>query len=223
MNITRPDYASASVIGKHISICSATLRRWSESGRISSIQKDGSGRHLYKVSDVEREVGLSTSRQHNQEKESIAYARVSSQTQKADLDRQVGDLKKLYPGHRIISDIGSGLNFKRPGFVSMVDAVLQGRVKRIVVMHRDRLCRFGADLLERIFEKTGVELVVHDRSETTNSSMSQTAELADDLIAVTTFFTARHNGQRSSQNRKRRRQEEGQNTLQDKVAKSVSQ
>ena len=69
-------------------------------------------------------------------------------------------------------------------------------------MHKDRLCRYGTELVEFIFKKTGTRLLVYGQHETTN-----TQELADDLLAITTVFVARNNGQRSAANRKRRRQQ----------------
>ena len=89
-------------------------------------------------------MGLSS--QENQEtKKGIIYARVSSSHQKAagDLQRQIDDLKAVYPEHEIISDVGSGLNFKRIGFKTLLERVHKGTVSEVVVRHKDRLCRYG--------------------------------------------------------------------------------
>ena len=93
---------------------------------------------------------------------------------------------------------------ERKGFKTLLDAVVDGLVEEVVVMHRDRLCRFGADLLDSIFAKTGTKLVVHCSPD---GPEDDSRELADDLLAVTTVFVARHNGRRSADNRRRRSRE----------------
>ena len=79
-------------------------------------------------------------------KRSYIYARVSSAKQKGDLDRQIQDLQEAYPGHIVIRDIASGVNFKRKGLQTILEHVLSGLVNEVVVMRRDRLARIGADL-----------------------------------------------------------------------------
>jgi predicted site-specific integrase-resolvase len=134
---------------------------------------------------------------------SYIYARVSSAKQRNDLDRQIDDLKKAYPGHDIIKDVASGVNFKRKGLQTLLEHVLAGLVSEIVVMHRDRLARIGCDLLEFIFNKAGTKLVVHG----TDEDAEDHHDLADDLLAVTTLFVASYNGRRAAENRKRRRED----------------
>lgn len=136
-------------------------------------------------------------------KRSYIYARVSSAKQKGDLDRQIQDLQEAYPGHVVIRDIASGVNFKRKGLQTILEHVLSGLVNEVVVMHRDRLARIGADLLEFIFSKVGTKLVVHG----TNADAEDKHDLADDLLAVTTLFVASYNGRRAAENRKRRKEE----------------
>ena len=140
-----------------------------------------------------------------EEKSRIIYARVSSSHQKkaGDLQRQIDDLAQVYPEHEVISDVGSGLNYKRRGFKAILDRVHQGMVDEVVVRHKDRLCRYGLELVEWILEKAGTRLVV--LSQSADQEPDATRELADDLLAITTVFVARHNGQRSAENRRRRK------------------
>jgi len=133
--------------------------------------------------------------------ENIIYARVSSVHQQEDLQRQIQDLRTAYPNHTVLSDVGSGLNFKRKGLQTLLERVLRGVVQEVVVMHKDRLCRYGVELLEFVFKETGTKFVVHGQDEEAND----TRELADDLLAITTVFVARHNGRRSAANRRRRK------------------
>jgi predicted site-specific integrase-resolvase len=141
--------------------------------------------------------------QHPIEKRSYIYARVSSAKQQGDLDRQIEDLQKAYPGYTLIQDIGSGVNFKRKGLQTILGHALTGMVGEVAIMHRDRLARIGYDLLEFIFTKTSAKLVVHGTDE---ADADGKHDLADDLLAVTTLFVASHNGRRAAENRKRRRE-----------------
>ena len=136
-------------------------------------------------------------------KQGCIYARVSSSKQRGDLDRQVADLQKAFPGHIIIRDVASGVNFKRKGLQTLLEHVLTGMVSEVVVSHRDRLARIGCDLLEFIFTKAGTKLVVHGTDEDAEGKH----DLASDLFAVTTLFVASYNGRRAVENRKRRRKE----------------
>jgi len=132
----------------------------------------------------------------------VRCARVSSEHQRPDLIRQIADLEASHPDHNeTISDVCSGLNWKRRGFVALLDAVHAGSVEEVVVMHKDRLCRFGIEFVEWILSKAGCRLVVHCDDDAKND----TTELADDLLAVVTVFVARHNGNRSAENRRRRK------------------
>jgi predicted site-specific integrase-resolvase len=148
---------------------------------------------------VESYLGCERTQENNKKK--IIYARVSSNHQKEDLQRQIQDLQAAYSEHQTIQDIGSGLNFKRKGLQTILEQTMQGSVSEVVVMHRDRLCRYGIEIIEQIFSQTRTKLVVHCKAE----GVSSQQELAGDLLAITTIFVARHNGQRSAANRKRRR------------------
>lgn len=132
----------------------------------------------------------------------ICYARVSSPHQKGDLERQCDHLHQQCPDHELVRDIGSGINWKRPGLLALLDSVCEGSVAEVVVTHRDRLARIGVELLEWLFQRFGTRLVVLSNVE---HGITETDELRDDLLAIVTFFVARNNGRRSAANRKRRR------------------
>jgi putative resolvase len=149
---------------------------------------------------------VSFSRQREGWKRRICYARVSSVHQKEDLERQVEDLRRKCPNHEIIQDIGSGLNWHRKGFEKMMKDVMDGKVEEIVCTHKDRLCRFGFELVEMICQKFGVSITVLNVNNTKSQDYQQ--ELAEDLLAVVNVFVAKNNGKRSSENRKRRKREE---------------
>ena len=147
-------------------------------------------------------LGDSEGKEDKDNKKGVIYARVSSSHQKeaGDLKRQIEDLQESYPEYNVIKDVGSGLNFKRPGLQALLEQVYSGTVSEVVVRHKDRLCRYGLEILEFIFKKAGTKLVV-----LSNEQETSTKELADDLLAITTVFVARHNGQRSAENRRKRK------------------
>lgn len=162
-----------------------TLNLWEKEGKIQATKtKGGHHRYLYHVPTQEN---------IPQEKKSYIYARVSSSKQKNDLQRQIAFIKKTYPNHDVIQDIGSGINFKRPGLQALLERVFTGHVSEIVVAHRDRLARFGFDLLLYIFKRFQVPLRIMSDS----GIQEPTNELAKDLFSIITVFSARYYGSRS--------------------------
>jgi len=100
-----PQYASAKEVQKKYEISSATLRRWNTHGDVASIRTPGNHR-LYNLDQIETIFHMKREAQ----KRRICYARVSSSHQKEDLERQIEDLRRKYPNHEIVRDVGSGLN-----------------------------------------------------------------------------------------------------------------
>ena len=100
--------------------------------------------------------------------------------------------KENYPTYEIISDIGSGINWKRRGFQSLLERVNRGDIEEVVVFHKDRMARFGFDLVESIFKLNNTELKIHEREE--NKSCEE--ELAEDLMSIVTHFSCRQMGKR---------------------------
>jgi predicted site-specific integrase-resolvase len=161
-----------------LGVCSGTLRNWDRQGKIKTMRTPG-GIRLYDVSSV---VSATTR---------IIYARVSSRNQKDDLENQIAFLKNRYPNHELITDIGSGLNFKRKGFNALLERILSGDVAEIVVTHKDRLCRFGFELIESIAKKYNCRIVVLDESQ-----LSPQTELVQDLLSIIHVFSCRLYGLR---------------------------
>lgn len=165
-----------------------SLRKFADNGTIKSIRTPG-GQRLFEVDEYLR---LNTSAQ------SICYCRVSSQKQRDDLQRQIERMQSIYPEAEIIKDIGSGLNFKRKGLQAILERLLQGDKLRIVVSHRDRLARFGYDIIEFLVNRNGGEIVVLDHFVST----SKESELTADLLAILHHFSCRMHGARSHQSKK---------------------
>jgi len=190
-------YMTSKHIRQKYDISNSGLRRWAEQGRVSCKRLPG-GKRIYLRDDILQLLG-DNDKQPTQ-KEKVIYARVSSSHQKEDLERQIQDLRYSHPSHRVISDIGSGLNFQRRGLQALLDLVFKRAVEEVVVAFRDRLCRFAFELLESIFKSHGVRLVVHGGEEECGTEN----ELAEDLLSVVNFFVARNNGRRSAGNRRKR-------------------
>ena len=164
-----------------------TLRRMADAGEIGSIRTKGGHRRYNVIAylEGESEPTLAT----------VCYCRVSSTKQKDDLERQVVLLRSIYPEAEVIRDIGSGLNFKRKGFVALLDRLLGGDKLTLVVAHRDRLCRFGFELIQHFVEQNGGELVVLD-----NTVHSPEEELTADLLSILHVFSCRMHGLRRYSN-----------------------
>jgi len=152
---------------------------------------------LYDVSSFQKK----EEKEKLQQKTGYVYARVSSPKQKKDLDRQIQTLQKKYPQYIVITDIGSGINFRRKGLQKLLQHASQGLVAEVVVTHRDRLCRFAFELLEYVFSLFQTRLLVLNKDEEQQHGMQ---ELSEDLMAINTVFICRMQGKRAAENRKLR-------------------
>jgi len=192
-------YITAKRIRKDYDISTSCLRKWASKGQVEVRLLPG-GKRLYKQADIYQILGEN---QHVPQKESIIYARVSSSHQKEDLERQIQELQRAYPNHRVISDIGSGLNFQKKGLQTLLELVFNRTVQEVVVAYKDRLCRIGFDLFETIFRSHQVRLLVQNQT-----LGGRQEELDEDLLSIVNVFVAKNNGRRSANNRKRRREEQ---------------
>ena len=192
-----------------------TLRKYADNYKIKSYRNLAGQRLLHKLSlqafcsthHVSTEIPKSC-------KESFIYARVSSKKQHDDLLRQIHFLqsrKPLYANYRVIQDIASGINFKRKGLQTILEACLRGTVGEVVVAHRDRLARFGYDLIAFLVERSGGVVTVIDDQK--NKSSEQ--ELSEDLMSIVHVYCCKHMGRRSYQTRN----ESNQDTSQDQPGK----
>jgi predicted site-specific integrase-resolvase len=128
------------------------------------------------------------------------YARVSSKKQLDDLERQVDFIRKNKPEYNtyiIISDVASGINFKRKGLETILDSCIQRTIGEIVVAHRDRLCRFAFELLKLFIEKSGGKITVLDDER--NKSTEQ--DLSEDLLSIIHIYSCRQMGKRKYKNK----------------------
>ena len=198
-----PPREAARILG----VSTQTLRAWHRQGTILAEQCP-SGHRRYIIPTKGPSIDQGTEGRNDEPIVDVVYARVSSRKQRGDLERQIATLRSLRPGYRIISDVGSGLNFKRAGLINLLDLAFSRRLGNVVVTHRDRLARFGFELVEHIFSRHGAVLTVLHPPQV-NSVDGGTSELADDLLAIVTVFAARHHGRRSHSGGRRRRSDDG--------------
>lgn len=174
-----------------------TLRRWELEGKLIP-ERTASGHRRYDLGKLKPELIHSAS----DERRTIAYARVSSHDQKADLERQKQALE-LYCAKQgwafeIVADLGSGMNYYKKGLKRLLNDVVAGRLGRLVITHKDRLLRFGAELVFAICEAKQVEVVILNQGEDTTFE----EDLAKDVLEIITVFSARLYGSRSRKNQK---------------------
>lgn len=120
----------------------------------------------------------------------IVYARVSSRKQVDDLTRQASYLQNRYPTAALITDVGSGINYERPGFKTILERLFKGDVKQVVVAHSDRFSRFGFSFFQWLFTQFDAELLALD------VHGSDGDDLVADIMEIFTVFTARYHGRR---------------------------
>ena len=178
-------YVCGAEVKKILGVADATLREWADTGKIKSFRTPG-GQRRYEVSEMFKGPTAIT-----KPKNGIVYARVSSGKQRDDLDRQVAFLRIMYPDHIVITDIASGINWKRKGLKTILELANKGDIYEVVVAARDRLCRFAFELIEHTLSINSVRITVLNASE-----MSPEQELSDDLLSIVQIFCCRRNGKR---------------------------
>ena len=163
-----------------LGVCMNTLRKMADDGRIETIRVSGQRRY-----NVDVYLGL------QQRQSTICYCRVSSHKQRDDLERQVAFMQERYPQAEVVKDIGSGINFKRKGLKAILERAMHGDKLLLVVAHRDRLARFGVELIKQVIEFNGGQLVV-----LSEDSLSPPEELTKDLLNIIHAFSYRMPGLR---------------------------
>jgi len=119
--------------------------------------------------------------------------RVSSAAQKNDLERQKLYMQKRYPKHLLIEDIGSGLNFNRRGLRKIIKYAISGQLEELVVAYKDRLARFGFELIEDLIkEYSNGRIIILNK----NKDLEPEEELVKDMLQIMNIFTAKMNGLR---------------------------
>ena len=175
---------------KLLGVSVVTIRRWCASGKM---------KEKYRTAGNHRRFCLSLLRRLRGESEGglvVGYASVSSHDQKKDLSTQAERLRAR-GCDTVITDLGSGLNCRKAGLKKLIKTILSGEMSRLVITHKDRLLRFGHELIFYLCRCFGVLVTVTEESE----KIAFEEELTRDVITLMTVFSARLYGRRSHQNR----------------------
>lgn len=171
-----------------VSVC--TVRRWCQAGKIAEAFRTAGGHRRFSLAQLRQLLGL------NDQRQTVGDARVSSHDQKSDLTTQANRLAGV--SDRVIGDLGSGLNCKKPGLRKLIAALLNHEVSTLYLTHTDRLVRFGHELIFQVCRWAGTDVVVLDDSK----EIPFEQELCQDVLTLMTVFSARLYGKRSHKNRK---------------------
>jgi len=165
-----------------------TLYKLAEKKEIESV-KIGS-RQLYNVNKYLQSKKIINI---NQIRRKICYCRVSSSKQKEDLNRQIEQMTKKYPEYELIKDIGSGLNMNREGLNKIIDYAIKGEIEILVIAYKDRLVRFGYEMIERLIKEYSDGVI---RVENAKEEETPMIELSKDIVSIMNVYVAKMNGLR---------------------------
>lgn len=189
------EYLSIGKMAKSLGVTEQTLRNWDKLGKLKPAYVAESGYRYYSEEQLAKVKGLFY--EESNEKYVVGYCRVSTRKQSENLDRQIECVKQfcIAKGYsfKIITDIGSGINYNNKGLQDLLLAVMNNEVSKIVIMYKDRLVRFGFELIEFICKYHNVEIEIIDLTD-----KSEQEEFVEDLIQIITIFSARLNGKRAN-------------------------
>ena len=188
---------------EYLNVSIDTLRKWDKYNKLKPLETAG-GHRRYDTDTLDDFIGKKKKDLEETYIICATYARVSSneQNQKGDLDRQSQRLseycaKKGLLVTYIIKDVGSGLNDNRSGFNKLTELIIQKKVNKLVVEHKDRLTRFQFNFIKKMFESYGCEVVVIN-----DIDVSSEEELATDIISLMASFSGKFYGRRSAEKKK---------------------
>ena len=190
-------YYSIGETSKLIGVTIQTLRNWDKTGHLKPHHVADSGFRYYSQEQINKYLGI---KQSHTNKIVIGYCRVSSARQKDDLYRQIENMTtyliKQGKPFEIISDIGSGINYNKDGLHELIQKIESESVSKVVVLYKDRLLRFGFELIEYIASLHNCEIEIIDATERTEEQ-----ELVEDLVQIITVFSCRLQGKRAKKTR----------------------
>ena len=192
-------YLSINKVSKILGVTPQTLRNWDKSGYFKPEQTRNNGYRYYSQTQIDNFIEK-RSKDKYKNRINVGYCRVSTTKQKEDLKRQADNLnlylKSLNQSYQIIKDIGSGINYNKKGLKELITLICKHKVDTVYVLSKDRLVRFGFELIEYFAELNDCRIVVLD-----NEDKSKEQELVEDLMQIITIFSCRLHGQRASKTR----------------------
>ena len=190
-------YYSIREFSKILGVSAQTLRNWDAKGKLHPHHTSSNGYRYYSQEQLNQVMNIKP----NLDRLVIGYCRVSSNKQKDDLERQIENMKMYLTAqgkpYEIITDIGSGINYNNKGLKELIQRITQNKVEKIVVLYKDRLLRFGFELVEYIASLHDCNIEIIDNTEKTEQQ-----ELVEDLVQIITVFSCKLQGKRSNKARK---------------------
>ena len=190
-------YYSIREFSKIIGVSAQTLRNWDNNGKLHPHHTTASGYRYYSDEQLNQIINVKP----NYNRITIGYCRVSSHKQKDDLERQIDSVKTylIAKGQpfEIISDIGSGIDYKKKGLQELIKRISGNQVERVVVLYKDRLLRFGFELVEYIASLHNCEIEIMDHTEKTEQQ-----ELVEDLVQIIKGLGCKLQGKRANKAKK---------------------
>lgn len=190
-------YYSIREFSKILGVSAQTLRNWDAKGKLHPHHTSSNGYRYYSQEQLNQVMNIKP----NLDRLVIGYCRVSSNKQKDDLERQIENMKMYLTAqgkpYEIITDIGSGINYNNKGLKELIQRITQNKVEKIVVLYKDRLLRFGFELVEYIASLHDCNIEIIDNTEKTERQ-----ELVEDLVQIITVFSCKLQGKRSNKARK---------------------
>ena len=187
-------YYSSKTVTQILGVTAQTLRNWDKEGKLKPSYVKSNGYRYYSEDSI---LSYTQERKTKKNINVIGYARVSSKKQSDDLERQVNNLKTYldskYNEYEIITDIGSGINYTKPGLKKLIEKINRKEVDLIIVLYKDRLLRFGFELVEYFAELNNVKIEVLDKID-----KNQDQELVEDLVQIITVFSCKIQGKRKN-------------------------
>ena len=184
---------------KALGVSIPTLRRWEKEGKMQA-ERTPHGHRRYDLAQLQ---GLKPYETSQTNRPTLCYARVCSHDQKEDLVRQVALLETFCAAngwtYEVMQDLGSGMNYNKKGLQQLIKRICAGSVGRLVMTNKDRLLRFGTELIFSLCEIFNVEVVIINQGE---QSLGFEEELAQDVLEIITVLSVRLYGSRSHKNRK---------------------
>ena len=190
-------YYTINKASKILGVSAQTLRNWDAKGKLHPHHTSSNGYRYYSQEQLNQVMNI----RPKLDRLVIGYCRVSSNKQKDDLERQIENMKIYLTAqgkpYEIITDIGSGINYNNKGLKELIQRITQSKVEKIVVLYKDRLLRFGFELVEYIASLHDCNIEVIDNTEKTEQQ-----ELIEDLVQIITVFSCKLQGKRSNKTRK---------------------
>ena len=185
-------YYSSKDVTKILGVTAQTLRNWDKEGKLKPSYTKSNGYRYYSEDVI---LSYTQERKTKKDVNVVLYARVSSKELQDDLERQISNLKEYakdkYEKYDVISDIGSGINYEKPGLKKLIEMINKKQVDIIVVLYKDRLLRYGFELVEYFAKLNNVKIEVIDKID-----KNQDQELVEDLVQIITVFSCKLQGKR---------------------------